>query len=132
LLVFFIVDFFVWILFSQIVAKSDYEAHKKFYARKPIWERKKFETVEEFTYGKWHTYRFIVGLLFLISIVVLSQIDWLNLPIGSGDKNFDIAFLVFVYIVVIEMWTWYYRLKRKFGLLVLTEIIDSENENASV
>jgi len=128
LLAFWTLNCLFWILFSKIVIKPFFVINSDFYSNEGNdLIKKKFEIVENFMYNNWHIYRFSFGFLFLIPTVILSQSNYFDSLIKSIDKEFLVASLILIFVIVFEMWTWYFRLKRIFSLRLLSEIIDNMN-----
>ena len=127
LISFWTIDVLLGLIFTRFVMKPYYDINKDFYNKKNYLTKRKFEIVEEFLFSEWNIYRYLIGYLILIIIIILSLTDWANFLIIGDDKQFYIALLILVFVLTVELWIWFFRLKRKFSLMVINELIDKKN-----
>jgi len=76
-------------------------------------------------FGVWQWYRFYVGLLIII-IIILSYYTSLTEIISSLIKikstNIIISSLIFVYVVIIEGWIWFIRIRRTLQMRTIENL----------
>ncbi len=86
---------------------------------------KRFQIVQSYIYNKLNHVRFLLGLLLLTPLILFRYTTLFDLFFAKPQaKPFYSAFLILVFVIVVEIGVWYYRLKRKFSLLTLTQVID--------
>ena len=132
LLVFWICNYVIWAIFIKYIMDPYYLENKKFYSNQSDFlTTKRFEIVETFLYGTWHRIRFLSGTLLLIPTTILSITNWGDSLFSSHDKKtLCVSVLILVFVLIFELWIWYFRLKRKFSLTTLTEIIEQNDDNS--
>ena len=129
LMIFWIINFIQWKVFTKYVMRPYYNQNQEFYSKlKNQLIRKRFDIVYSFLYSNWQYYRFLVGFIFLIPTVILTISNKYNdfFVKNLKEKQFIIALLILLFVLIVEGWIWYYRLKRKFTIKILTEVIEEK------
>ena len=77
-------------------------------------ERAKLDLVEEFMLGSWQQWRFAFGGLLIVGINILELphlASRLGAAIGGLDGEFVVALSILAFIVLMEGWIWFMRLR---------------------
>jgi hypothetical protein len=129
-LLFWFCNYIMWSLFISNIMHPYFTSNKTFYKDQGDYlNLKRFEIVESFLYGSWNKKRFFIGFLLLIPATIISSTKWLDFIFTNSDKkHFYVSILIMVFVLTVELWVWFYRLKRKFSLTTLTEVIEEQPE----
>ena len=125
LFLFFLVDRLGNIYLGRYIRLAIDESKKVYIENENFIGLLSINSIDEFLSGKYINWRFGIGI-FVVSIMVLFSFTDLPAKIATlvNIKSPDllIVSLIFLYVVVIELWIWYKRLRRKIYLNVLSEI----------
>lgn len=118
-------NFFAWKLLNKEVVKPNLDLNRRFYeSQKDFLMFKRFKLVENFVYDKWNFWRFIFGLIYLLILIFYSQTNVLDFFFPNiENKRFIISICILLFVFITELWIWYFRLKKSFGIKTITEIL---------
>lgn len=125
LFLFFLFDRLGNIYLVRYIRPAIDESKKKYIENENISGLLSINSIDKFLSGKYINWRFGIGILIVLIMVLFSFTELpVEISVFFGIKSPDllIVFLIFLYVVVIELWIWYQRLRRKIYLQLLIEI----------
>ncbi len=82
--------------------------------------------IRTYMFGVWQWYRFYVGLFLVMILIVLSYYTSLTEFISSliqiNSTNIIISSLIFAYVVIIEGWIWFIRIRRTLQMRTIEDL----------
>jgi hypothetical protein len=122
---FFISNVLGWIYLKWYIKEAIEKSIEKYENRKDNLGLYKISIIKTYLWGKWEIYRFITGFIILLILDIfafsnLSQIitKYLMLP----SSQFLIVFMFFVYVIIMEIWIWFYRIERNITFKVVNKL----------
>jgi hypothetical protein len=93
-----------------------------------LWGVREVDIVDRFMSGGWRYARWATGAVLLALLAVASELGWmaaLAARVGALTEEMVRGLGVLMYVVVIEVWVWYFRLQRSAQLRIV-ELLEQE------
>jgi hypothetical protein len=102
-----------------------YESKKEYEKIESAWSLLRLNTTEKYIAGKWKLIRYYVGFIILFLLILFSFENsistFFNSLIGIRTNDFISAFIFLLFVVGMEGWIWFYRIKTKITMSIISK-----------